>query len=118
MKNYFKVTEYNADRKISFDKQVFFNDSKIRDTQEAYAKAVEISNNTPSKVSVYELPPNPGVWDRVGIVGHRRRGQILLDIETETGEEKEWRVHELRRLDGAYFDAGRDRIPLFEVAAA
>jgi len=108
MRNYFKVAAA----------LVFFNSSKVHDTQVAFEQAMAKAGNDINQISVFELPDNPGPWDRCGIVGHRRRGEILADINSEKNAvELEYRQDELERLDRQYYSAGRDIIPLFEVAA-
>lgn len=97
---------------------VFFNDSKVVDTQAAYTKAMFAAGGTSNVVSLYKLPPNSGPWDRLGLCGFRRRGEIISDIaSTDDPNELELREQELDRLDREYFANGRDRIPLTEVAA-
>lgn len=109
MRNYFKV---------SSGQFIFFNGSKVADTSNAFSRALLLVKNDLSKISVYQLPDNGGPWDRVAIIGHRRRGEILGDIAGERNAlELETRQAELDRLDRLYYAAGRDIVPTFEVVA-
>lgn len=113
MRNYMKVVE---GKRVHI---VFYNDVKVRETETAFKEAMAFAQGDVNKVSLYKLPVNPGPWDRAGLVGHRRRGDILADIGTEQNpEELEWRESELQRLDNEYYAAGRDTIPMFEVGVA
>lgn len=92
----------------------FFNDRNEDDTLRAFQEAQTVSNN----ISVYQPPRNTGPWDRVGIIGHRRRGQILADMSrTAQSLELFFLKEELESLDRIYYEAGRDTVPVTAVAA-
>lgn len=92
---------------------IFFDDVKVTDTQEAFDKAMNLAGSDVGVISLYSLPANPGPWDRAGLMGHRRRGDILTDISGEQDPiELENRKAELGRLEAMYFAQGRVSIPM------
>jgi hypothetical protein len=103
MNNYFKVR----------GQFFFFNELDADDAQRAFDLARAVSND----ISMFRPPRSVGPWDRVNVIGHRPRKQILSDIARTTSEDKLfWLKDELKNLDMAYFEAGRDCVPLSLVA--
>jgi hypothetical protein len=93
---------------------VFFNDRSEDDTQRAFDEARAKSNN----VAVHRPPRFAGAWDRVPVIGYRKRTDIIKDLRRTTDEvTKYWREQELEQLDALYFAAGRDTVPTTLVAA-
>lgn len=102
MQNYFKVE----------GRFFFFDDAMVRDTQRAWNQACVTAKETRSEISAFRVPLHNGPWDRARLVGHRSRGEILLDIEA--GEDCN---DELAMLEKCYYQAGRERLPASLVAA-
>lgn len=113
MRNYISVR--NADGPNDF---VFFNGMKVTETQEAYDRAMILAGGNANRLSLYQLPENGGPWDRLQIIGYRRRGEILAELSsTSSDQDRERLERELERLDRVYYSQGRDLIPLELVAA-
>lgn len=92
---------------------IFFNGAKVTETQAAFDKALRLASNDTSRLSMYAVPFNAGPWDRIALIGHRLRGDILADIaNTPDPLEAALLNDELDDLDNKYLNAGRDTIPL------
>lgn len=92
----------------------FFNSSDRPGTQ----KAFDLARAAGPRVAVYTVPKNPGPWDRIGLVGHRSRSEILKDLAGSTAPLAiDFLREELDRRDVAYLKAGRLTVPPQAVAA-
>lgn len=98
--NYFKCA----------DKFFFFNEGEAAT---AYEEAKKL--NLP--IGIMQPTRRPGVWDRVQIIGHRPRRQIVEDLKRCRTEDSKARLHvELDALEKCYTDAGRTFLPLMVAA--
>jgi len=104
--NYFKCSDGQL---------FFFDDTVVEDITRALKGAREVSE----EVSVYRITPIPGPWDRLSVIGHRKRGQIISDISNtaDDSEDLPYLYNELALLDNAYYAAGRTSVPVQAVAA-
>lgn len=111
MRNYFSVTTDGS------TEYVFFDDAKYEDIREAFDTAEAMGGHA---IAAYAVPFHSGPWDQAaGIIGHRRRGDILADIDAETDRERlDCLAYELQQVDRAYYVAGRDTVPMQSVGEA
>ncbi len=78
--NYYKITErlpagITSPASVN-ESYVVFDDSTLASTNAAFVEACSYSG----VISVWRMPEFPGSWDSVGLIGHRARPDILLDI--------------------------------------
>ncbi len=68
-------------------------------------------------LSIFNVTPFAGPWDRVNIIGHRSRADILQDLgRTNDDDNRFWLSEELQAVNARYQDAGR-AVPITSVAA-
>ncbi len=103
MRNYFKASGVHF----------FFNDNDADDTLRAF----ELADAVGTEVSMWKVPEHAGPWDRVGVIGHRLRGEILAELGVALEEDVELLTRELAMLDHEYLCVGRLTVPPQLVAA-
>lgn len=104
MRNYFRAGR---------DRYFFFDGDCETDTERVF----ELARATGLKLCVFAVPRYAGSWDRVPVIGYRRRGEILADLGMPSdAEHTQILTEELASLDALYSAAGR-AAPIQAVAA-
>lgn len=91
--NYFRV----GDARV----YVFFNDDE--EVEAAFSTAQAVVEKTGGKIVMYQPCKRHGPWNDVELVGHRKRSDIVADIDLAVRSvswlSHEQRVSELKALD-------------------
>jgi len=91
----------------------FFDKEILSSVRRAYDGAKAVSH----RVSVYRVPAMSGPWDKCGVIGHRARNAVLMDLSIESNEEEVAKLHaELDAIGRQFLAVGR-LLPMQSVAA-